>query len=109
MMLHLGKDDARRLISGAAYSYRNAIQNSAAIVPVQVGALSLVAQESVTVAELNDFRDSVHGTCDASTDTQTGQTFARAGRSGQAWSAARIFGTIDEVGRRRRSAGRTQR
>ncbi len=35
MMLHLGKDDARRLISGAAYSYRNAIQNSAAIVPVQ--------------------------------------------------------------------------
>ena len=27
MMLHLGKDDARRLISGAAYSYRNAVQD----------------------------------------------------------------------------------
>jgi len=35
MMLHMGKDDARRLISGAAYSYRNALQNSAAIVPLQ--------------------------------------------------------------------------
>jgi Putative metallopeptidase len=35
MMLHLGKDDARRLISGAAYSYRNAVQDSAAIVPLQ--------------------------------------------------------------------------
>jgi Putative metallopeptidase len=34
VMLHMGKDDARRLISGAAYSYRNALQ-SAAIVPLQ--------------------------------------------------------------------------
>src|SRR5262245_15488277 len=35
MMLHLGKDDARRLISGAAYSYHNVVQDSAAIVPLQ--------------------------------------------------------------------------
>jgi len=35
MMLHLGKEDARRLISGAAYSYRNAMQDSASIVPLQ--------------------------------------------------------------------------
>jgi Putative metallopeptidase len=35
MMLHLGKEDARRLISGAAYSYRNAIQDSASIVALQ--------------------------------------------------------------------------
>jgi hypothetical protein len=35
IMLHLGKDDARRLISGAAYSYRNVVQDSAAIVPLQ--------------------------------------------------------------------------
>jgi len=35
MMLHLGKDDARRLISGAAYSYRSAVQDSAAFVPLQ--------------------------------------------------------------------------
>ena len=35
IMLHLGKDDARRLISGAAYSYHNVVQDSAAIVPLQ--------------------------------------------------------------------------
>jgi hypothetical protein len=35
MMLHLGKEDARRLISGAAYAYRNAIQDSASIVALQ--------------------------------------------------------------------------
>jgi putative metallopeptidase DUF4344 len=35
MMLHLGKDDARRLISGAAYSYRSAVQDSAAFVSLQ--------------------------------------------------------------------------
>jgi len=35
MILHLGKDDARRLISGAAYSYRDAVQDSAAFVPLQ--------------------------------------------------------------------------
>ena len=35
MILHLGKDDARRLISGAAYSYRNAVQDSASFVPLQ--------------------------------------------------------------------------
>lgn len=35
MMLHLGKDDARRLISGAAYSYRNAVQDSASFVALQ--------------------------------------------------------------------------
>jgi hypothetical protein len=35
LMLHMGKDDARRLISGAAYSYRNAVQDSAAFVPLQ--------------------------------------------------------------------------
>jgi hypothetical protein len=35
MMLHLGKDQATRLISGAAYSYKNAVQNSAVIVPLQ--------------------------------------------------------------------------
>jgi Putative metallopeptidase len=35
MMLHLGKDDARRLISGAAYSYRNTVQDSASIVALQ--------------------------------------------------------------------------
>ena len=32
MMLHMGKDDARRLISGAAYSYRNSVQSSTAFV-----------------------------------------------------------------------------
>jgi len=35
MMLHMGKDDARRLVAGAAFSYRNAVQNSASIVPLQ--------------------------------------------------------------------------
>jgi hypothetical protein len=35
MMLHSGKEDARRLISGAAYSYRNAIQDSASFVALQ--------------------------------------------------------------------------
>jgi len=35
VMLHLGKDDARRLISGAAYSYRNAVQDSASFVALQ--------------------------------------------------------------------------
>ncbi|HJZ33070.1 MAG TPA: DUF4344 domain-containing metallopeptidase [Hyphomicrobiaceae bacterium] len=35
MILHLGKDDARRLIAGAAYSYNSAIQDSASIVPLQ--------------------------------------------------------------------------
>jgi Putative metallopeptidase len=35
MMLHLGKDDARRLISGAAYSYWNVVQNSASFVALQ--------------------------------------------------------------------------
>ena len=35
MLLHLGKEDARRLISGAAYSYRGAVQDSAAFVPLQ--------------------------------------------------------------------------
>ena len=35
VMLHMGKDDARRLISGAAYSYRDAVQDSAAFVPLQ--------------------------------------------------------------------------
>ena len=35
MMLRLGKDDARRLISGAAYSYRNAVQDSASFVALQ--------------------------------------------------------------------------
>jgi hypothetical protein len=35
MMLHLGKDDARRLISGAAYSYRSNVQDSVVIVPLK--------------------------------------------------------------------------
>jgi hypothetical protein len=35
MMLHMGKDDARRLVAGAAFSYRNSVQNSASIVPLQ--------------------------------------------------------------------------
>jgi hypothetical protein len=35
MMLHFGKDEARRLIAGAAYSYRNFVQSSASIVPLQ--------------------------------------------------------------------------
>ena len=35
MMLHLGKNDARRLISGAAYSYRNSVQSTAAFVPLK--------------------------------------------------------------------------
>jgi hypothetical protein len=35
MMLHMGKDDARRLVAGAAFSYRNAVQSSASIVPLQ--------------------------------------------------------------------------
>jgi hypothetical protein len=34
MMLHMGKDDARRLIAGAAFSYRNSVQSSASIVPL---------------------------------------------------------------------------
>jgi hypothetical protein len=35
MMVHLGKDQATRLISGAAYSYKNAVQNPAVIMPLQ--------------------------------------------------------------------------
>jgi hypothetical protein len=35
LMLHFGKDEARRLISGAAYSYRDALQNSTVILPLQ--------------------------------------------------------------------------
>jgi hypothetical protein len=35
MMLHMGKDDARRLIAGAAFSYRNSVQSSASIVPLK--------------------------------------------------------------------------
>ena len=35
MMLHMGKDDARRLISGAAYSYRNSVRSSTAFVPLK--------------------------------------------------------------------------
>jgi hypothetical protein len=35
MMLHLGKDDASRLIAGAAYSYKNNIQSSAVILPLR--------------------------------------------------------------------------
>ena len=35
MMLHLGKDDARRLIPGAAFSYMNSVQSSASIVPLK--------------------------------------------------------------------------
>jgi Putative metallopeptidase len=35
MILQFGKNEARRLISGAAYSYRNFVQSSASIVPLQ--------------------------------------------------------------------------
>ena len=35
MMLHLGKDDASRLIAGAAYSYKNNIQSSAVILSLR--------------------------------------------------------------------------
>ena len=35
IMLQFGKDEARRLVSGAAYSYRNFVQSSASIVPLQ--------------------------------------------------------------------------
>ncbi len=35
MMLRLGKNDARRLVSGAAYSYRNVLQAPMAFVPLQ--------------------------------------------------------------------------
>jgi hypothetical protein len=35
MMLLLGKDDARRLVAGAAYSYRSVLQGPAAFVPLQ--------------------------------------------------------------------------
>ena len=35
LMLHFGKEEARRLISGAAYSYRDAVQNSTVILPLQ--------------------------------------------------------------------------
>ncbi len=35
MMLRLGKDDARRLVSGAAYSYRSVLQAPMAFVPLQ--------------------------------------------------------------------------
>jgi len=35
MMLHLGKDDASRLIAGAAYSYKNNLQSSAVILPLR--------------------------------------------------------------------------
>jgi hypothetical protein len=35
MMLNVGKDDARRMIGGAAYSYKNALQSSIALVPLQ--------------------------------------------------------------------------
>jgi|SoiMethySBSTD1v2_1073268.scaffolds.fasta_scaffold08026_2 Putative metallopeptidase len=35
IMLHFGKNEARRLIAGAAYSYRNFVQSSASIVPLQ--------------------------------------------------------------------------
>jgi hypothetical protein len=35
IMLQFGKGEARRLIAGAAYSYRNFVQSSASIVPLQ--------------------------------------------------------------------------
>jgi hypothetical protein len=35
LMLHFGKDEAHKLISGAAYSYRDAVQNSTVILPLQ--------------------------------------------------------------------------
>jgi hypothetical protein len=35
IMLQFGKSEARRLIAGAAYSYRNFVQSSASIVPLQ--------------------------------------------------------------------------
>ena len=35
IMLQFGKHEARRLVSGAAYSYRNFVQSSASIVPLQ--------------------------------------------------------------------------
>jgi len=35
MMLHVGKDEARRMILGAAYSYRNVLQSSTVILPLQ--------------------------------------------------------------------------
>jgi len=35
MMLHFGKDEARRLISGAAYSYKSVLQSPIAFVPLQ--------------------------------------------------------------------------
>lgn len=35
MMLHAGKGEARRLIGGAAYSYKSGLQNSTMIVPLQ--------------------------------------------------------------------------
>jgi hypothetical protein len=35
LMLHFGKDGARRLISGAAYSYRDAVHNLTVILPLQ--------------------------------------------------------------------------
>lgn len=35
MMLHFGKDEARRLISGAAYSYKSVLQSPVAFVPLQ--------------------------------------------------------------------------
>jgi putative metallopeptidase DUF4344 len=35
MMLHLGRNEARGLIAGAAYSYRNALQSSTVIMPLQ--------------------------------------------------------------------------
>jgi hypothetical protein len=35
LMLHFGKDEAKKLIAGAAYSYRDAVQNSTMIVPLQ--------------------------------------------------------------------------
>jgi hypothetical protein len=35
LMLHFGKNEARRLISGAAYSYNEALQNSTLILPLQ--------------------------------------------------------------------------
>lgn len=35
IMLHLGKDEARRLIAGAAYSYKSVVQSPVAFVPLQ--------------------------------------------------------------------------
>src|SRR5678810_134328 len=67
-----------------------------AVVAVQVGALALVADEAMAVAEIEDLGDGVHETADYFT-------------GGRPPSSARALPTREEVGSRRNPSRVTQR